>query len=198
MYTTNNGIKRNDDDDMEVNLATGTMQRKITKAEQEGETWDPITGQYIMVEKSDKPLWPSLVSEPVEKFDGAFEKFIPIIVVEKADKDEHIVMGIVYEPDVEDSQGDSASAEEIKKACFQFMEDHVGFKVMHKGDKVKVQVLENYIAPVDFTIEGKVVKAGSWVMTTRINDAKIWKAIKSGKLTGYSMAGQACSEDEAA
>lgn len=121
-----------------------------------------------------------------------FERIVPIVpLLKEAKKDEHIVYGIVYEPDTEDSQGDEANAEEIRKAAYQFMEEVQTFKVMHKGKKVKVRILENYIAPVDFTIEGKSVKKGSWVLVTRILDAKIWKAIKKGKLTGYSMAGYA-------
>ena len=118
-----------------------------------------------------------------------FEKDVSIIPIEKGD--EHIVYGIVYEPDVEDSQGDKASEEEIRKAAYQFMEQVQIFKVNHKGRNVKVRVLENYIAPVDFAISGGQVKKGSWVLVTRVLDDKIWKAIKDGKLTGYSMAGYA-------
>lgn len=121
-----------------------------------------------------------------------FEREVPVIpVLEKAKQDEQIVYGIVYEPDTEDSQGDEASAEEIRKAAYQFMEECQTFKVMHKGRNVKVRILENYIAPVDFKIEGQSVKKGSWVLVTRILDKKLWKAIKKGKLTGWSMAGYA-------
>lgn len=125
----------------------------------------------------------------------AFEKEISLIPLLKGTKkEERIVYGIVYEPDEEDSQGDVANAEEIRKAAYQFMEDCQTFKVMHKGSNVRVRILENYIAPVDFTIEKKSVKEGSWVLVTRILDPKIWKAIKKGKLTGYSMAGYARSD----
>lgn len=124
-----------------------------------------------------------------------FEKEMSIIPLLKKDKkEERIVYGIVYEPDEEDTQGDIANAEEIRKAAYQFMEEVQTFKVMHKGSNVRVRVLENYIAPVDFKIEGKSVKEGSWVLVTRILDPKIWKAIKKGKLTGYSMAGYARSD----
>lgn len=123
-----------------------------------------------------------------------FERTVPIVPVLKEEKnEEHIVYGIVYEPDVKDSQGDEANAEEIRKAAYQFMEEVQTFKVMHKGKNVKVRILENYIAPVDFKIEGKSIKKGSWVLVTRILDKKIWKAIKKGRLTGYSMAGYARS-----
>lgn len=117
------------------------------------------------------------------------KKDIELVPLEKGD--EQIVYGIVYEPDVKDAQGDQANAEEIKKAAYDFMENAQAFKVMHKGKKVKVKILENYIAPVEFTIEKRTVKKGSWVLVTRILDKKLWKEIKAGNLTGYSMAGYA-------
>jgi len=124
-----------------------------------------------------------------EKKETEIEKDIEIIPVEKGD--EHIVYGIVYEPDTIDAQGDEADAGEIQKAAYDFMEHVQTFKIMHKGNKVKVRILENYIAPVDFTIEKRKVKKGSWVLVTRILDKKLWTEIKAGKLTGYSMAGYA-------
>lgn len=120
-----------------------------------------------------------------------FEKFVSVYQIDKTDKEEHIVCGIVYEPDTEDAQGDMASEIEIRKAAYQFMEDVQVFKVMHKGKKVKVKMLESYIAPADFTIASQSVKKGTWVITLRVLDKAIWKAIKDGKLTGFSMAGYA-------
>lgn len=127
------------------------------------------------------------VSKPdIEK---KFEKFVPIFPITKGD--ERICCGIVYEPNVEDSQGDMASAEEIKKAAYQFMEDVQLFKVNHKGKKIKVKVLESYIAPADFVVSNQQIKKGSWILVTRVLDKKVWKDIKEGRLTGYSMAGYA-------
>jgi len=122
-----------------------------------------------------------------EKEEEEVEKGIELVPLEKGD--EQIVYGIVYEPDIVDAQGDQASANEIKKAAYGFMENAQAFKVMHKGKKVKVKILENYIAPVDFTIAKRKVKKGSWVLVTRVLDKKLWQAIKAGNLTGYSMAG---------
>jgi len=119
-----------------------------------------------------------------------FNEPIEIIPIDKGG-DEHIVYGIVYEPDTEDAQGDKASAAEIKKAAYDFMEHCQDFKVMHKGKKVKIKILENYIAPVNFSIGKRKVKKGSWVLVTRVLDKDVWEDIKSGKLTGYSMAGYA-------
>lgn len=120
-----------------------------------------------------------------------FEKFISVYPIDKADSDEQVVCGIVYEPDEVDAQGDKANEIEIRKAAYQFMEQVQVFKIMHKGKKAKVKVLESYIAPVDFTMANQFIKKGSWVITVRILDKKIWKAVKDGKLTGFSMAGYA-------
>ena len=123
-----------------------------------------------------------------------FEKYVSVYPIDKADSEEHIVCGIVYEPDVEDSQGDMADEEEIRKAAYRFMEKTQTFKVMHKNQKVKVKVLESYIAPTDFTLAFQTIKKGSWVITVRVLDKKIWKSVKSGELNGFSMAGYATSE----
>jgi len=119
------------------------------------------------------------------------EKFVQIYPVDKADNDEHIVCGIVYEPDIVDAQGDKANEAEIRKAAYQFIENIQKFKVNHKGKAVKVKLLESYIAPQDFKISGQEVKKGSWVLTVRVLDDKIWANVKNGTLTGWSMAGWA-------
>lgn len=151
---------------------------------------------------SKKLKWPSFSSRNLEEFEDeeterlVIEKFVPVFAVakegtEQQSTDEHIVYGIVYEPDTEDAQGDAATAEEIKKAAYQFMEKVQVFKVNHDGENVDVKVLESYLAPVTFSIGKRKVKKGTWVLVTRVLDEKIWKAIKDGKLTGYSMAGYA-------
>jgi hypothetical protein len=117
------------------------------------------------------------------------EKSIEFVGLEKADQ--QIVYGIVYEPDTEDAQGDKATSEEIQKAAYNFMENAQAFKVMHKGKKVNVKILENYLAPCDFEINKRQVKKGTWILATRILDKALWKKIKAGDFTGYSMAGYA-------
>jgi len=121
-----------------------------------------------------------------------FEKFVPIFDISKKE-DEHIVMGIVYEPNEVDSQGDFTTEEEIRKAAYQFMEEVQKFKINHKGDYVAAKVLESYVAPQDLMIRGQKVKKGSWILTARILDEDIWKRIKAGEITGYSMAGRAAA-----
>lgn len=131
--------------------------------------------------------FPSLSSHMNEDAEE-IEKQVAIL---KANEDEHIVCGVVYAPDEIDSQGDMASAKEICKAAHGFMEKVQTFKVMHKGQKQDVKVLESYLAPVDFEINDTTVKKGSWVLSVRVLSEKIWKQIKDGTLTGFSMAGMA-------
>ncbi len=133
--------------------------------------------------------WPSVVRvEDEEENLIEWEKSCPI-VIEK--EDERIVCGIVYQPDEVDAQGDEASEEEIRKAAYDFMENCRTFKLLHKGKSIDVAILESYIAPQELTIADQAIKKGSWVVTVRVNDLKIWKLIKNGDLTGFSMAGTA-------
>jgi len=111
------------------------------------------------------------------------------IISKSDDDDERIVFGIVYEPDVEDTQGDQATAEEIRKAAYSFMENGQIYKVMHKGIAVEICVLETYLAPVEFQIGGEMIKKGTWVLGSRIPKGELWADIKSGDYTGYSMGG---------
>lgn len=150
-------------------------------------SWPSLSGEVPVVKAEPPLLWPSLSPEDdaVEKGD-AFEHFVPLLKT----AEERICCGIVYVPDEEDSQGDFASAREIRKAAYRFMESHQVFRVNH--DRLaKTRILESYLAPANFTIQKQVVKKGSWVLTVRVLDEKIWAAIKKGTITGFSMAGTA-------
>lgn len=118
-----------------------------------------------------------------------------VFKIMKVDKKQHIVGGIVYEPDVVDSQGDKASAEEIEKAMYRFMEKYATeakrIRVMHKGKMHYFPIMESFIPEGDITKGGKTVKAGSWWLMVKILNKQIWDDIESGKLTGFSMGGRA-------
>lgn len=114
------------------------------------------------------------------------------IATTKADGEEHYVLGIVLEPDIIDAQDDTYTADEVRAASERFMEMHRNLGLMHK-QKVndKVQILENYIAPVDMLIGDIKVKKGTWLMGVRVKDESLWKAVKDGDLTGFSIGGSA-------
>lgn len=111
--------------------------------------------------------------------------------IQKVDEARQIVWGIVYEPDVVDTQGDFAKADEIEKACHQFLKDYNQIGKMHESvlSRQQAVTVESYIAPIDFVIGTSTVKKGSWVMAVHIPDEDIWAQIKSGEIAAFSMGG---------
>jgi hypothetical protein len=121
---------------------------------------------------------------------GLLTKAVTKIEDEDDEDDERYILGVVLEPDEVDSQGDTISAEEIRRAAHGYMQEFGNVGLQHQtfvNDKIKI--LETYIAPVDFEIGGETVKAGTWLMAFRVVDDSIWKAIKEGLLTGLSIGG---------
>lgn len=122
-----------------------------------------------------------------------FEKQVRLIT--KADDPKKLVYGVVYEPDVEDTHGDIMTADEIEKAVHGFMSNLAIAKgavmdTQHDFDPGVGDVVECYVAPVDFEMGEETIKKGSWVLVTKAND-DIWNKIQDGEVTGYSMAGTA-------
>jgi len=123
------------------------------------------------------------------------QKNIRILKVEeskdKAVEEERTVLGVVLEPEVVDTQKDVYSEDEIRKTAFGFMERYQQFGLMHKTITPAVLPLESYLAPVEFKIGEQTVKKGTWLLRVRVLDDAIWKNVKSGKLTGFSIGGSA-------
>jgi hypothetical protein len=88
-----------------------------------------------------------------------------------------------------DTQGDWVTPEELRKAAWDFMANsrNIGFQHMALAKAVPV---ESYIAPMDMVIDGESVIKGSWVVGVRIQDDALWKAVKDGKLTAFSIGGK--------
>lgn len=113
-------------------------------------------------------------------------KQVPIL---KTEEEKQLVTGVVYEPDVEDSHGDKMTAEEIEKASHTFMENYQHIDKQHDEVAGKGTVVENWIAKSDMTLGEQEVKAGTWLMTVRVDDTETWEEIKKGEVTGFSMGG---------
>ncbi len=150
----------------------------------------------------------------------------------KQDSKQRYTLGVVYEPDVIDSQNDFSTPSEIEKACWKFMrklqgktslnksaldllesiakaleEDgevaldvtdvydeiqKAGLNDMHvkgEGDENLGDIVECYIAPVDFDLDGEEVKKGTWLMGV-IWDSDYFAKIENGERTGFSMEGR--------
>lgn len=110
----------------------------------------------------------------------------------KAAGEERIVFGVVLEPDEVDAQGDTIDAETIKVAAHKFMEDFGNLGLQHKEIvNGKLKLLESFLAPVGFKVDGEQVKKGTWLMKERVVDDALWAAVKKGEFTGFSIGGSA-------
>lgn len=149
----------------------------VTKAEEKPVVKDEAmpVGKLVTVTKTEK---------------GAdFELEIPIF---KLNDEDHEVAGVVYEPDVIDAQGDSASSDEIRKAAHKFLEDSRTIGLMHKENAgPRAKLVESYIVPDNMRYGNQIVKKGAWVIVVKITDPELWNSVKSGAITGFSMGGTA-------
>lgn len=115
----------------------------------------------------------------------------------KADTDSHYVTGIVYEPMVEDSQGNYMTEDEITKAAHWFAKNGQSVDIQHCFVKCEdVTVVESYVAKCDMDIEGQTVKKGTWLMTAEITNDDLWDAVQKGEITGFSMGGVGIYSEE--
>lgn len=117
--------------------------------------------------------------------------FIPIA---KATLDEQTICGVVLQPEVVDAQGDIMGADVIRRAAHRFLAQYnrvTKLGLMHKDFKPRFELVESYLAPMDFDLNGFAVKAGSWVMTVKVLDKDVWAKVKKGELTGFSIGGKA-------
>ena len=111
-------------------------------------------------------------------------------------EEQRIVGGIVYCVGELDSQDDYVdSPAEIWKALESHMLSGATIKVMHDGDPVDCPVVECFQAEADTVKGGDTIPSGAWFLTCKVLDDDIWAAVKSGELTGFSMAGMAHSEE---
>jgi site-specific DNA-adenine methylase len=118
----------------------------------------------------------------------ALAKRIPLL---KTDE-ERYVLGVVLEPETVDAQDDIYSAAEVRDAAHRFMEQYQNIGLMHRGlVNGRVKILESYLAPTPFSLDGARVQKGTWLLAVRVLDEELWGQIKNGELTGLSIGGSA-------
>lgn len=103
-----------------------------------------------------------------------------------AKADEQVVLGVVYMPNIVDTQGDFMTAEEIQKAAYAFTKkgDMGAIDIYHNNKRINAAIVESFISHKSDT---RFPVAGSWVVGVHIDDADIWEKIKKGELNGFSM-----------
>jgi len=117
--------------------------------------------------------------------------FVPI---EKINDEKQTITGVVLQPEIVDAQGDIISKKVIEDAAHNYLSGYnrvTKLGLMHKDFKPQFELYESFIAPVDLVIGTKQVKAGSWIIVIHVLSSKVWKQVKEGKLTGFSIGGKA-------
>jgi cation transport regulator ChaB len=114
---------------------------------------------------------------------------------------EGLVYGVVYAPMQLDSHKDWTSAQEIENAAHNFLPsalkngDSGWSDINHSKEVNDVEIVESYIAPVDFMINSEPVVKGTWVLVARVNNEELRASIDKGEITGYSLEGKAHKVD---
>lgn len=140
----------------------------------------------------------SLVGKPATRKKmilKAEEESPPVMFVEtmiKHDAEKGIVYGIVYAPGQIDSHGDMAEAPEIEKACYSFMKgQHLqSIDKHHDGEKIPAFICESWIVKTGDPVFPDE-PTGAWAVGVKLESDELITAVKTGELTGLSMAGHA-------
>lgn len=108
----------------------------------------------------------------------------------KIDNETHYITGIVYEPMAEDAHGNYMTEDEIRKAAYWFAKNGDKVDLQHSFESADgLSVVENYVAPSDFTLGDTLVTKGTWLITVECSNDSVWQAVQKGELTGFSMGG---------
>ena len=132
-----------------------------------------------------------------------------------ASEDQQIVVGPAMIPDMEiirkyDEGPDkgkpywvSFTKEVIKKIAEKFMRElrNHDTNILHDPESdAKSYVMETWIVENEQdkanSMYNMEVPIGTWMVSMRVTDPKVWKAIKAGKLNGFSIEGNFMSQDD--
>ena len=111
-------------------------------------------------------------------------------------EDERFVYGIVLEPETVDAQKDIYSADEVRTAAHKFMAEFQNIGIQHTELAKQVRILESFLAPDEFSVGERVIKAGTWILAVRVLSDALWKDVKAGDFTGFSIGGSAIRRPE--
>ena len=146
------------------------------------------------------PLSSVHVNRPLKDISVGYMGRTKKLRVSKADKVKQLVYGVVLEPNTLDSQDDYMLPNQVEKAAHNYLKKSIRgkasvSKLQHRKpgffkDKPSVVPVESFIAPVDFTYDGKeMIKKGTWVLVLHVEDKQVWQDVLAGKYTGLSIGG---------
>jgi len=97
------------------------------------------------------------------------------------------VLYVAMCPDEVDLHGDITTADEVRKACHNFNMHCMKANLFHLVETDTFTIAESYIAPIDFILGEKIVKAGTWLVNLQVLSDDVWTLVKSGNINGVSI-----------
>jgi DNA adenine methylase len=123
------------------------------------------------------------------------KRWVPIA---KKIEDKQLITGAVLIPNTVDAHGDTIPPDVIEAAAHKFLPEYnvtTTLGLMHKDMDPPLELVESYIAPIDFVLGTQLIKKGTWIITVHVKLKSIWKKVKDGALTGFSIGGKAVVEN---
>jgi hypothetical protein len=121
-----------------------------------------------------------------QKVENTFEIFKQDDVANVEAK--RLVYGIVLKPNIPDAHGDIMTEDDIMWSAHNYMMNFQYVGEQHQ-DFADAAVVESYIAPIEFTLNGRIVPKGAWVVAIKIVSDDLWMKIISGVYTAFSTGG---------
>ena len=158
-----------------------------------------VPGKPSTVAETLEQLEPSETKKISSDVEKALEHGYDVRLLKREATEERYVLGVVLEPIDEsepDAQGDFYDEEEVRQTAHRYMEFYRNMGIMHRelAHDNQIRILESYLAPVAFDLEGQHVRKGTWLLGSRIVDDELWEQVKAGEFTGYSIGGSAVRE----
>lgn len=123
------------------------------------------------------------------------------VKISKIDDEKRLVYGVVYSPDEEDAHDDFMTEAEVEKAAHNFLAKSNTVKATDTQHNLEpaegVKIVESAVLKGEHEIL-KDEKLGSWYIVTKVENDEIWKSVKDGTYTGFSLYGFAERVEEAA
>lgn len=143
------------------------------------------------------------VKPPAPKVSKSDEQTFTVVTeIAKFDDDERTVFGWASITEVDgrpvvDRQGDMIDSEEMAKAAYEYVVgSRVGGHQHRRTDDGMAFKVSDMIESVVFTPE-KIAKMGlpadtpvGWWVGYKVSDEQIWKSVKDGEITGFSIHGR--------
>lgn len=155
--------------------------RSTTKGEKKKRK--PRKGEPGYVAKSD-PVFPP-VDDPVHPHERVEFR----TVAKSIDEDKRLITAVVLRPDVVDLHGDIYDAATVEAACHDFNKNCRQTNLQHvamTGDNM-LAVVESAIAKHSGPLGDGELIAGDWFITMHVPNDDVWKAVKDGDFTGFSV-----------